>query len=64
MSGTGSLEDRTRQLIKEFDEQEKGYAFNYAGDGTVYAVRFAGLLREWLARAGDGLTETVPDLEG
>ncbi len=46
------LAERTRVLIKIFEEQEKGYAFNDGGQGTAYAEEFVGLLREWLGRAG------------
>jgi len=64
MADPGSLQDRTRRLVAEFEAQEKGYSINYSGDGTVYAVRFAGLLREWLAGAAPAPAGTVPDLDG
>ena len=47
-----SLEDRTRILLREFDAEEKGYAFDDGGDGTAYATWFADLLDEWLTRLG------------
>ena len=64
MADPGSLQDRTRQLVAEFEAQEKGYPFNYSGDGTAYATRFAGLLREWLGSAAPAPAGTVPDLDG
>jgi hypothetical protein len=46
------LPERTRILIKLFEQEDKGYAFNDGGEGTMYAEEFAGLLREWLAGPG------------
>jgi hypothetical protein len=45
-----TLAERTRALIRDFEREEKDYAFNDGGDGTMYAEWFADLLREWLAR--------------
>ena len=45
------LRERTIQLTRQFDAEDKDYAFNGGGDGTTYAEWFADLLDEWVQEA-------------
>lgn len=45
-----SLRGRTIELVRRFDNEEKGRDFDDSGSGTTYAQWFADLLEEWAGR--------------
>jgi hypothetical protein len=57
----GTLKERTTELLKNFAAEDKGYAFNDGGDGTMYAEWFADLLSEWLERSPAAPPPYEPD---
>jgi hypothetical protein len=44
---TGSLINRTEQIISMFDAEPKGYAFGDSGDAESYAAEMADILERW-----------------
>jgi hypothetical protein len=54
---TGTLAERTTKLLTKFDGETQHYAFHAGGYGTMYAIRMADLLDEWLQ---DGKIEIIP----
>jgi hypothetical protein len=44
---TGSLINRTEQIVAMFDAEEKDYAFGDGGDAEMYAAEMADLLERW-----------------
>jgi hypothetical protein len=45
---TGSLIDRSKQIIAMFDTETKDYAFGDSGDAEMYAAEMADILEKWL----------------
>jgi len=44
---TGTLAERTERIIKQYDMEDKDYAFCDSGDAESYAAEMADLLEQW-----------------
>jgi hypothetical protein len=44
---TGSLINRSEQIIAMFDAEAKDYAFGDGGDAEMYAAEMADILEKW-----------------
>ena len=44
---TGSLINRTEQIVAMFDAETKDYAFGDSGDAESYAAEMADILERW-----------------
>jgi hypothetical protein len=44
---TGSLINRSEEIIAKYDAENKGYAFGDSGDAESYAAEMADILEKW-----------------
>jgi hypothetical protein len=44
---TGSIINRSEQIIAMFDAATKGYAFGDSGDAEMYAAEMADIIEKW-----------------
>jgi hypothetical protein len=51
---SGTLMERSREIVRLFDAEIKDYAFGDSGEAESYAAEMADLLEQWVEAAPKG----------